>query len=46
MDSQMEPIPIADDGGMMVERQLQERALVEEHLHESQAKIRVVGING
>ena len=44
--SQMDPIATADDGGTVAERQLQEKALVEEHLHESQAKIRVIGING
>ena len=46
--SQMDPIQTADDGSSVAveNRQLQEKALVEEHLHESQAKIRVVGING
>ena len=44
--SQMDHAPTPDDGGPVPERQLQEKALVEEHLHESQAKIRVVGING
>jgi hypothetical protein len=44
--SQMDPTPTAHDGSVTVERQLQEKALVEGHLHESQAEIRVVGING
>jgi hypothetical protein len=44
----MDPTRTADDDSSVVvgKRQLQEKALVEEHLHESQAKIRVVGING
>lgn len=44
---QMDPTPTADESkGTAEQRQLQERALVEEHLHQSQAKIKVVGING
>jgi|EP01044_Picomonas_judraskeda_P002116 hypothetical protein len=45
----VDPTPTGPDestGTPEQRQQLQERALVEEHLHQSQAKIKVVGING